>query len=110
MNSLGEDTKIQPVCSIAERILFSDSLEEKLAINDLAQVSFENTGEGQALSASVQPGRPENLRFGNDLPKKRQAPPLPASPHLVDDENRGILLHFFANHIFNYLGFFKPGI
>ncbi len=98
MNSLGEDSLIQPVRNIAERILFSDSLEEKLEIYDLAPVSFNNSDSIEPLKQSVQPGRPENLRFGDVSLKRRAAPPLPATPHLVDDENRGILLHFFANH------------
>ncbi len=98
MNKLGSETAIQSVQELAERILFSNSLEEKLAIVDIASVSFEDGGKPCRPTSSVLPGRPDNLNFAQSSAKKREAPPLPASAHLVSEENRGLLLHFFANH------------
>ncbi|MCK5923799.1 MAG: DUF455 family protein, partial [Methylococcales bacterium] len=100
MNSLGEESSHQPVSQIAERILFAESLDEKLRMIDADQVSFEDRSSVKLSGKRILPGRPVELLFthSNRQIDKRQAPPLPATPHLVNEENRGILLHFFANH------------
>ncbi|MEM1295047.1 MAG: DUF455 family protein, partial [Verrucomicrobiota bacterium] len=75
----------------AESILLADSLEAKLA-RPGAQISDENPGPSEKLPEH--PGRPEALRFD----RKESPPPLPGLHTLEDETQRGILLHFFANH------------
>lgn len=74
----------------AERVLFSSSLEEKLAeVRDLT-----DHAPGEALPAPGEPGRPAGLRL---RPGGLRAG-FPGEARLIDEEQRGILLHFFANH------------
>lgn len=75
----------------AERVLFAASLEEKLA-PPAAVLTDERPGE--PLGDPSQPGRPDDLLFS----RSGERAPLPAAVHLADDEERGRLLHFFANH------------
>ncbi len=77
------------VTEFAERILFSHSLEEKLSAPDGVMEFDANL---PAVIAG-EPGRPHDLRFG-----KKGNTELPSRPDLVNDERRGELLHFFANH------------
>lgn len=75
----------------AESILFADSLEAKLA-RPTARISDEEPGTAQRLPEH--PTRPEALRFD----RKESPPPLPGLHTLENETQRGILLHFFANH------------
>ena len=78
------------VREFAERILFSNSLEEKLTpFADLTDDS-----PGPAITAPEQPGRPRCVEFS----KQRVKFDFPSAAHLEDDGKRGHLLHFFANH------------
>lgn len=82
------------VSEFAQRVLFADSLEEKLGYVDLGKLSDEQPGV--ALVGSVEPGRPVDLRMQSRGGESRIAKPNVAE--LRHDEERGRLLHFFANH------------
>tara|TARA_R110002096_G_scaffold200639_3_gene384631 strand:+ start:4098 stop:6083 length:1986 start_codon:yes stop_codon:yes gene_type:complete len=75
----------------AESILFADSLEAKLARPGTA---ISDEAPGPAIKLPEHPERPEALRFD----RKDSPPPLPGLHTLEDEAQRGILLHFFANH------------
>ena len=77
----------------AEQVLFGESLEDKLRLpGSLETIDF---GFQQvSLPQNVSPGRPDFLRLDDSGVRT----PLPSRPSLVDDRNRGTLLHFFANH------------
>lgn len=81
------------VNAYAEQVLFGESLEDKLRLpGSIETIDF---GFQQVtLPQNVSPGRPDSLRL-NDSGVRT---PLPSRPSLVDDRNRGTLLHFFANH------------
>ncbi len=74
----------------ALKVLFSSSLEEKL------QPGGELTDDepGAALGTPGEPGRPVDLRLRTDGVRAE----FPGDTKLVNEEQRGILLHFFANH------------
>ena len=75
----------------AERILFSSSLEEKLAAPESVLV---DEAQGHSLITPDMPARPAELRFaaiGEHGPKPRE-------DRLSDERERGLLLHFFCNH------------
>ncbi len=75
----------------AESILFAETLEAKL-IKPPEEIFDEKPG--LPLDLPDHPGRPEQLRFDRgDSP-----PPLPGLHLLEDEAQRGVLLHFFANH------------
>lgn len=74
----------------ARRVLFSTSLEEKLAGGGL----LTDEAPGKALGAPGEPGRPGDLRLRTDGVRAD----FPGESKLVDEEQRGLLLHFFANH------------
>lgn len=82
------------ITEYAERVLFAETLEEKLEILPLADLS--DDGVGSVPGLTVEPGRPQNLRMRKkgDTGKVE----LPSRPQLVNDESRGILFHFFGNH------------
>jgi uncharacterized ferritin-like protein (DUF455 family) len=81
---------------LARRVLFSPDLTEKLRPLPLLE-----TGSGAAPRERLPswqgfaPARPDTLRFARS---NEARPSLPSRPGLVDEENRGVLLHFFANH------------
>lgn len=81
---------------LARRVLFNADLAEKLR-----PLRLRETTGGDSLPAAVAswsgfaPARTEALRFARH---DRGRPALPGRPGLVDEENRGVLLHFFANH------------
>ncbi len=81
------------ISAFAERVLFSETLEEKLAAPSLE--SLTDAHAGRALATPSMPGRPVTLRFEKDSRARR---PLPGAGKLNDAEERGALLHFFANH------------
>lgn len=74
----------------AERVLFSSALEEKLA----PAPELTDYAPGPALSTPGAPGRPNELIMG----RGGKMVSFPKEPHLIDEEQRGILLHFFCNH------------
>jgi uncharacterized ferritin-like protein (DUF455 family) len=76
---------------IAERVLFAESLEEKLRPGPLA-ASDDNRGKAIALPDG--PGRPAELRVRGDGVRVD----FPGIHHLDDDRERGVMLHFLANH------------
>jgi len=76
----------------AERILFANTLEDKLTPPPLDLVDED---PGKAISAPGSPGRPADLILGD---KDTVRAPFPGEHRLIDEEQRGILMHFFANH------------
>lgn len=75
----------------AERLLFAETLEEKLF---LSPVSASDDSPGAAILTPEKPGRPQELRID---PKGVRAD-FPGLHRLDDDRERGVLLHFLANH------------
>ena len=75
----------------AERILFSGTLEEKLD----APAHLTDERPGPAVTAPGVPGRPAELRFKQGQTGKTG---IPSVRDLEQPEQRGRLLHFFANH------------
>ena len=83
---------------LAHRVLFSGSLDEKLRLQPLRARDngpIETPASETRFGGGFTPARPENLNFARD---SRTRPSLPGLPGLVNDESRGVLLHFFANH------------
>jgi uncharacterized ferritin-like protein (DUF455 family) len=98
---IGDLLRIMPentITQFAERVLFSDRLEEKLVPpNGVLSDSVED--RGSKLEGDPLPGRPADLIWRNNTTGKDIGrAKLPAAPALVNDERRGELLHFFANH------------
>ncbi|MEM7517810.1 MAG: DUF455 family protein, partial [Planctomycetota bacterium] len=88
-----DDSGAESIDDLAQRVLFSDSLQEKLRPRPLKP-----SGESQSRFREPlpeRPVRPPDLTFASSSAKR---PALPASANLVDEQNRGVLLHFFANH------------
>ena len=72
----------------AERLLLGNTLEDKLFFAD--QISDKDLSP---FTIRIdQPSRPDFLQFSN------QNAPLPKMHQLDDERQRGLLLHFFANH------------
>ncbi len=76
---------------IAERVLFAETLEEKLALGPLVAA---DDSPGPAIALPDAPGRPAELRIRADGVKAD----FPGTRRLDDDRERGLLLHFLANH------------
>lgn len=82
----------QTVSEFAERVLMSTSLEDKLT-HAPASLALDPPRRGGFTSPTL-PGRPEHLK-----PKANDGKsPFPSADQIHDEEQRGILLHFFANH------------
>src|SRR5881394_4078111 len=77
--------------ALAERILFATTLEEKLRCPTVVT----DEQPGSALVAPVMPGRPHELKF---KPQGLGKAEFPGTQRLEKEEERGRLLHFFANH------------
>lgn len=75
----------------AERVLFSPSIDGKLAP---PPEPLTDHAPGAAIAVPGAPGRPDNLRFA----AKGERAPLPGPDGLKDDASRAALLHAFANH------------
>jgi uncharacterized ferritin-like protein (DUF455 family) len=75
---------------IAERILLSESLAEKLA---KIPTSLEDDRPGPARREAV-PGRPPELKFA----LRRTAPAMPRAGALRDPKKRAVAHHILANH------------
>ena len=80
------------VSDFAERVLMSHSLEEKLT-NAPKSLILDPPKRGGFKSPDL-PGRPEHLRPQANDGKS----PFPSADQLHDEEQRAVLLHFFANH------------
>lgn len=80
---------------LARRVLFSEQLEEKLRPLPLLEGGPEPHPPCDLKGKTLQPSRPPHLRFARPGEAR---PALPSRPGLVDEMNRGVLLHFFANH------------
>ena len=76
--------------AFAERVLFSESLEEKLALPG----TITDECPGVALITPESPGRPAELKMA----ARGERAELPAEHELEREEPRAVLLHFFANH------------
>jgi uncharacterized ferritin-like protein (DUF455 family) len=75
----------------AEQVLFATTLEAKLDTPET--VTDENPGS--AMAAPVSPGRPAGLGF---KPQGGGGGDFPGLHRLEHEQERGRLLHFFANH------------
>ena len=76
---------------IAERVLFAETLEEKLR---LGPAGAADDSPGPAIPLPDAPGRPQELRVRGDGVRVD----FPGIHHLDDDRERGVMLHFLANH------------
>ena len=77
---------------LAEHILFGTTLEEKL----VGSGRLVDTSPGKALTTPDTPGRPAELAL--DRWSESQRVPFGDVRALERDEDRGLVLHFFANH------------
>lgn len=75
----------------AERILFAETLEEKLL---LAPALASDDAPGKSILTPLSPGRPDELR----ICAKGVRVEFPGIHRLDDDRERGTMLHFLANH------------
>lgn len=86
-------TSIQTVRQAAERIIFSESLEDKLA--PIPRTLCLDPPHKESFTAPTLPKRTEDLRprkVGSSRTK------IPNARQLNSDEHRSTLLHFFCNH------------
>ncbi len=81
--------------SFAERVLFTTSLDEKLAP---PPATIRDDSRGAAIATPETPGRPDSLRMLPGGPRPSERRPPPGLADIADDAQRGRLLHFFANH------------
>ncbi len=77
---------------LAERILFGTTLDEKLVHSG----RLVDTQPGKGLTTPDAPGRPAELAL--DRWSEAQRVPFTDVRTLERDEDRGLVLHFFANH------------
>ncbi len=75
----------------AERVLFATTLEEKLQSPGI--ITDERPGSARVTPDA--PGRPRGLNFKITGTSRGE---FPGTRHLEQNEERGRLLHFFANH------------
>ena len=75
----------------AERVLYSESLEEKLLLNP-REITDLSPDTGFSMPSG--PGRPSELRIS----EKGVKADFPGLNRLDDDVERGKMLHFLANH------------
>lgn len=80
------------VTEFAERVLLGNSLDEKLTPPP-PSLTLDPPRRG-TFTAPPQPGRPDHLRPRSNKGKS----PFPSADQIENEEQRGILLHFFANH------------
>lgn len=76
---------------IAERVLFAETLEEKLRPGPIC---VEDLQRGPAIALPDGPGRPKELRVRGDGVRAD----FPGVNRLDDARERGVMLHFLANH------------
>jgi uncharacterized ferritin-like protein (DUF455 family) len=75
----------------AERVLLAETLEEKLA---LSAATASDCFPGTAIAMPEKPGRPQELR----IDARGVRVEFPGIHRLDDDRERGVMLHFLANH------------
>lgn len=75
---------------IAERVLFAETLDEKLLLGAADAVDV----PGRAIATPDAPGRPDELRVS----AKGVRVDFPGTARLDDERQRGVLLHFLTNH------------
>lgn len=78
----------------AERILFAQSLEEKLLLAPDLSAGVGDDDPGRAITLPDCPGRPDELLISS----KGVRASFPGVNKLDDDRERGVMLHFLANH------------
>ena len=83
-------TRAMQIRDVAERILLSESLEQKLA---KIPSTIVDDRPGPALRISL-PGRPADLKFA----ARRTAPLMPRAGALRDPKKRAVAHHILANH------------
>ncbi len=77
---------------LAEQVLFGNTITEKLIVPD----GFEDNMPGKAIGTPAQPGRPADLAlYGGRI---RDRIMFSNVRQMKNDEDRGLILHFFANH------------
>lgn len=76
---------------IAGRVLFAETLEEKLFLGPLVA---SDESPGRAIALPDAPGRPRELRMRRDGVRVD----FPGTNRLERDRERGVMLHFLANH------------
>lgn len=91
----GNGDILESIGDYAARVLWSDNLTEKLEVRAIERVSWKTPTQGLSETNKIIPGRPDFLKFATSGTAR---PSLPSRPGLVNERNRGILLHFFANH------------
>ena len=74
---------------LAKQVLFSSKIEDKLICPDVVS---DNT-PGKVILTPDAPGRPEHLRM-----RSKEKVPFPGVHKINSDEERGVLMHFLANH------------
>ena len=84
----------ESITRLASRVLFGNTLEEKLRLSRPESLVYDKPNAPE-LYRGVIPGRPENLGFASESETR---PTFPRTPAMVEEESRGVLLHFFANH------------
>lgn len=82
----------QNVSEFAERVLMSTTLGDKLTHAPVS-LTLDPPKRGNFIAPSL-PGRPHHLKPQPNNGKS----PFPSADQIHDEEQRGILLHFFANH------------
>lgn len=82
----------QNISEFAERVLMSTSLGDKLTHAPVS-LTLDPPKRGSFTAPSL-PGRPNHLKPRANDGKS----PFPSADQIHDEEQRGILLHFFANH------------
>ena len=79
----------------AERVVRGETLEEKL---DLPVGEMTDEVRGDGVEKGLMPGRPAGLEFEAKEGRRRLVLPGAHQLESGNEEQRGILLHFFANH------------
>jgi len=79
------------ITEAAEQVLFGNSLEEKLKI---APINLSDSPTGKAISNLATPHRPSELKLSESGVRAQ----FPGVNTLDQDQSRGELLHFLANH------------
>lgn len=85
-------TEPKSVSEFAERVLMGTSLEEKLTHAPKSLI-LDPPKKGSFTAPQI-PGRPDHLKPTSNNGKS----PFPSEDQIHDEEQRAILLHFFANH------------
>lgn len=79
----------------AERVLFAETLEEKLIPPPKGELALTDDNRGTPLVTPHAPGRPRELRLCETGKARAE---FPREHQLKSEQARGHLLHFLANH------------